>query len=103
MSRGRRLYERIDLAFPVQVEHEQRRFEAVTRNISLGGIYLVTDERLEPGASTRLTFRLPDLDRPTACEGIVRWRGPDGYGLQFGSLRAIDVWGINQLFRKRSA
>ncbi len=102
MSRGRRLYERIDLSLPVQVEHEHRRFEAVTRNVSLGGVYLVTHEPLELGDSLRLAFRLPDLDRATECEAMVRWQGSDGYGLQFGSLRAIDVWGINQIFRKRA-
>ncbi len=101
MRRGRRLHERIQLRLPVEVEHDSRRFEATSRNISLGGMYLVTAEALKLGEVLRLRFRLPELDRPTECEAAVRWQGPDGYGVQFGSLRALDVWGINQLFRDR--
>ena len=103
MSRGRRLHERIELRLEVEVEHGSRRFDATTRNISLGGMYIVTGETLKLGDALRLRFQLPELERPTECEAAVRWQGPDGYGVQFGSLRALDVWGINQLFRERSA
>ena len=30
---------------------------------------------------------------------VVRWQKPDGVGVQFGQLRARDVWALNQLFR----
>ena len=29
----------------------------------------------------------------------VRWKTPEGLGVQFGSLRALEVWALNQLFK----
>ena len=98
---GRRMHATRACVLPVELEHEGKCYEAESRNISLGGMYVCTRVSLPFGARLRLRFRLPDLDEDTVCEAVVRWQGEDGYGVQFGSLRALDVWGINQLFRER--
>jgi len=47
----------------------------------------------------KLRIRLPAMQEDSTIEMTVRWKTPDGVGLQFGSLRAIEVWGLNQLFK----
>jgi hypothetical protein len=70
-----------------------------TLNVSLGGMYLLCDAQLPYGTEVSATFRLPALKTDTTCEGVIRWNKPDGFGVQFGSLRAIEVWGFHQLFK----
>ena len=72
---------------------------ARTLNVSLGGMYLLSDVQMPYGTAVKVTFRLPALKEDTVCEGVVRWNKPDGFGVQFGSLRAIEVWGFHQLFK----
>ncbi len=96
---GRRVHERYERAFPVTVLHEGKEHEAVTRNVSLGGMYLVTTAQLPYGAKVKIRFRLPALKEETTCEATVRWQKSDGFGVQLGSLRAREVWALNQLFK----
>lgn len=70
-------------------------------DIGLGGMRVATTSALEFGSSVTLRFRLPELDHDTVVRSVVRWVGDDNTaGVQFGSLRARDVWALNQLFRK---
>lgn len=97
---GRRVHERFEYELPVTIVHEGTEYQAVTENISLGGMYLITSAPLKYGAEVSLRFRLPPLKDDTECTGTVRWTKPDGIGVQFGSLRAMEVWGLNQLLSK---
>ena len=72
---------------------------AKATNISLGGLFLVTDNQIPYGTDVKVRFRLPSLKEDTEAVTIVRWNKPDGFGVQFGSLRALEVWGLNQLFK----
>ena len=74
-----------------------------TLNVSLGGMYLLTEAQIPYGAQVKVRFRLPALTEDTLCDGTIRWTKPDGVGVQFGSLRAIEVWALNQLFKTLSA
>jgi Tfp pilus assembly protein PilZ len=76
-----------------------RDVSAVTKNLSLGGMYILTDESIPFGAEVTLRFHLPALKEATECAATVRWVKADGVGVQFGSLRALEVWGLNQLFK----
>lgn len=98
---GRRVHERFEYELPVTVVHEGTEHQAVSQNISLGGMYLLTDAGLKYGTEVKLRFRLPALKEDTECAGVVRWTKDDGIGVQFSSLRALEVWGLNQLFNKR--
>jgi uncharacterized protein (TIGR02266 family) len=98
---GRRVHERFEYELPVTVVHDGTEHETVSHNISLGGMYLLTDVQLKYGSQVKLRFRLPTLKEDTECEGVVRWVKDDGIGVQFASLRALEVWGLNQLFNKR--
>ncbi|MFW5876162.1 MAG: PilZ domain-containing protein [Myxococcota bacterium] len=99
---GRRVHERFEYELPVTIVHDGVEYEAVTQNISLGGMYLITTAPLKYGAEVTLRFRLPSLKERTECTGTIRWVKPDGLGVQFGSLRALEVWGLNQLLNQRA-
>ena len=72
-------------------------FDAV--DISEGGAFLRSELLLEVGEELEVRFRLPALKEDTESTTTVRWNKPDGIGVQFGSLRALEVWGLNQLFK----
>lgn len=80
--------------------HEGSRIECVTRNVSLGGMYLVSEQRLPYGAKVQLEVYLPALKEEARIDATVRWEKEDGVGVQFGSLRAREVWALNQLFKE---
>lgn len=80
--------------------HGEDRIECVTRNVSLGGMYLLTDTRPPYGAKVMLELYLPALKERANIEAVVRWVKEDGVGVQFGSLRAREVWALNQLFKE---
>lgn len=96
---GRRLHERYSRSIPVSVTYEDKDYEALTENLSVGGMYLVTKAPVPYGADIRIRFRIPNLKDDTVCIVTVRWIKEDGIGVRFGSLRAIEVWGLNQLLK----
>lgn len=100
MTVGRRVHERYDRRLDVVVKHQRGRIECVTKNVSLGGMYLVTDERLEYGTAVELEIYLPALKEHASIDATVRWQKDDGMGVQFGPLRAREVWALNQLFKQ---
>ena len=99
MTTGRRVHERYDRELTVKVSYDEGEFECVTRNVSLGGMYLLSDTQLPYGMKVTLEFFLPALKEDAKLEAVVRWEKPDGMGVQFGSLRAREVWALNQLFK----
>ncbi|MGB0679146.1 MAG: PilZ domain-containing protein [Polyangiales bacterium] len=96
----RRNHERQDRRLRVRVTYEQGEFEAISRNLSLGGMYLVTTASLPLGTIATLHFRLPKLQETVVCEVFVRWNDSDGIGVQFGSLRVREVHALNQFLHK---
>lgn len=99
---GRRVHERYQCVIEVALVHEGKTYSCRTDNVSLGGMQLVGDETPPFGATVELRFRLPSMKADSLCQGTVRWIRPDGFGVQFGSLRPIDVWGFNQFFKTMS-
>lgn len=99
MTTGRRVHERYDLDLEIVVKHEDGTIECTSRNVSLGGMYLVTEEKLPYGTKVRLEFFLPALKKNADIEATVRFAGDEGMGVQFGGLRAREVWAFNQLFK----
>lgn len=96
---GRRVHERFECDLPVTLLHEEEEFGAVATNISLGGVYLVTEARMPYGSLVSVRFRVPAMKKDATAAGTIRWVKPDGVGVQFGSLRALEVWALNQYFK----
>lgn len=99
---SQRAHERFTVRLPVTVLHNGVAYVTETHNISLGGIFVAPIDEIPFGASVWIVFRLAALKEDTEVAATVRWKKPDGLGLQFGSLRAVDVWGLNQLFKARA-
>jgi uncharacterized protein (TIGR02266 family) len=101
----RRSDRRYDRRVPIEFNHEGSAFAAHTRNISLGGVFIETDQTLPFGAKVSLKFRVPTQAEAIEVEGQVRWLEMDegrlrGLGVRFEGLRARDVWALNKFFEK---
>jgi len=65
-----------------------------TKDASIGGIHLLTEEKLEPGNRLDLKMFLPEALNPAHLNGIVLWSGevPSGKrlsycaGIEFGNI-----------------
>ncbi len=99
----RRVHERYECELEVTIVYEGGETQAIARNMSLGGMYVLTETQLPYGTEVEVRFRVPALKESTSCGATVRWKTEEGLGLQFGSLRALEVWALNQFFKSLSA
>lgn len=76
------------------------RHSAQSRDVSLGGMFVHTDAKLPFFGKVELRFTMPGLKEESVVEGVVRWHEQNGVGVSFDSLRAREVWALNQLFKK---
>ena len=97
---NKRAVTRHEKSVPVWFTYENEERDGVTRNMSLGGMYVVTADPPPFGASVFVRFRLPGLKEESRVKGQVRWIDGEGMGVQFEALRAIEVWALNQLFKR---
>lgn len=68
------------------------------RNISTGGTFVDTLPAPVFGSRVTLCLDLPGVPGHCSIPCIVRWVKDDGgTGLQFESLRPIEVWALNKL------
>lgn len=86
------------VSLPISVTVGERRIEATTQNLALGGTCVALGERLTIGTRVALSFRVPTCADPIAIEGEVRWSSDGGTGIQFAALRARQVWELNEYF-----
>ena len=101
----RRSDRRYDRRVPIDFTHEGSSFSSYTRNISLGGVFIETDQTLPFGAKVSLKFKIPTQAEVIEVEGQVRWLEMEegqlrGLGVRFEGLRARDVWALNKFFEK---
>lgn len=96
----KRLNHRYDCDLPVRLVDETDEHDGRASNISLGGMSLTTAADLAYGTPCRVRVHLPATRETTEVAAVVRWRKGRDVGLQFTSLRAKDVWAINQFFRR---
>lgn len=101
----RRAHDRVEATFDVMVIYGGRHIEASCVNISQGGMFLRVGEQIPIGEVITAEFRLPDHPQKISTEARVCWSERDkriGVGVKFVGLRAIEVWAINQIFRRKS-
>jgi hypothetical protein len=79
--------------------HAGQRHRAESRDVSLGGMFVYTDAKVPFGADVEVVIRLPALKEETSIQAVARWHQEGGVGLSFKSLRAREVWALNQLFK----
>jgi len=98
-DQSRRVHERFERELEVTILHDGREITGRTINISLGGLFMSADEPLPFGAQAKVRLPLPSLKEEAVVDVTIRWVTKEGIGVQFGSLRALEVWALNQLFK----
>jgi len=101
----RRINKRLPIRVLVEYTSTEDFLIDYTANMSIGGMFLQTEEPLELGTRFRLRFRIPDRNKPIETFGIVRWvvspteSGPmvPGMGVQFDGLLPVDKKAVQQL------
>jgi uncharacterized protein (TIGR02266 family) len=96
---NKRQHDRYLISLEVTFESGGAKVVAHSRDISLGGMFIVTDRALPYGTAVVIEVKLPSLPAPAQISSTVRWSSGDGMGVQFGTLRAKETWAINQLAR----
>jgi type IV pilus assembly protein PilZ len=95
-----RRYQRSPVDLPVEfaAKGSPQRFAGRATDLSLGGMFVETDQPLAFGAELIVHTHLPGLKAPVALPAVVRWtRSGDGMGLQFGLLGARETHAITEL------
>jgi len=101
MTTSQRGHQRHQIAIPVEVIFEERSIAGMSRNVSLGGMFIVCLETVPFGEIVRLRFELRDLAGPVITTAVVRWiESSSGIGVQFTGLRAREVWALQQLIAR---
>jgi hypothetical protein len=95
-----RSHARFSVALDVTLIFAGERYRAQTRDVSLGGMFVYTDAKLPFKADLLVELTLPALKEKSTFETTLRWHQAGGIGLSFKSLRAREVWALNQLFKK---
>lgn len=74
-------------------------FQASCKDISVGGMFLVS--QILPPFGTQLTLvgRLPGAKKDVRLPAVVRWTKDDGFGVQFGLLGALETHLISELMK----
>jgi hypothetical protein len=101
---GRRRYKRVETRQGVSVYWACEKLEdtARVRDLSLGGLFVATQEALAVGATLRLDFLVQEGTIRAA--GIVRHAEPGrGMGLKFTSVRCEDLPHLVELVNRLSA
>ena len=93
----KRKFARVDFQTEVIINIAGQRQPGMTLNLSQGGALLKTDAPLEFGQKLALEIQLPKIRETCVIPGVVRWSRDTNVGIQFEVLRAIEVWGINQI------
>ncbi len=88
----RRHHPRTSLQLPVKYkagEMQKERFSH-TLDVSLGGLFLASDQALVKGALIRMDLTLPKISRMISAYAEVVWTNGAGGGLHFEAMQAED-------------
>ncbi len=63
-------------------------FRSYILDISIGGVFIETEQRVPVGETVILNFNLPSFSQPFTLPGKVAWSGPQGFGVKFDVVPA---------------
>jgi hypothetical protein len=105
---GRRVQVRYRILEHGELSEEQR---AVTKNVGIGGAFVLTTDPAPPGAVVQLTLEVP-THKPIEIHGDVRWivdglndepAAEHGMGIKFSSLGVEQLLALNEYFASLTA
>lgn len=100
MPENRRSSQRVEVRLPIEYQSEGEWKLARTGNLSIGGAFIHSEERVPLGARLKVRFAIPNQKEPIEVGAQVRWTASDGFGIQFDGLRARDVWALGKFLEK---
>lgn len=95
----KRRHRRVPLEVPVTCESLGRDgfcCVATTKDISLGGMYVISSSIPDFGTKLTVSLTLPGATSPLHLPAIVRWFSGDGFGVQFELLGAKETHAITR-------
>ena len=95
----KRSHARFTASIDVTLIYQDQRYQGRSRDVSLGGMFVYTDAPIPFGATVYVEFLLPSLKSARCVEATMRWQQEGGIGVAWKSLRAQEVWALNQLFK----
>jgi len=89
---------RVELAYRPADTPDAEPVRAFTRNIGVGGAFIVSDEPAAVGTHLRISIKVPTSDRPIEVRAEVRWSSSEGGELGMGvKFEGLDVDQLLQL------
>jgi len=85
-GRCRRAYFRKQLRLPVAYANERDIYRNLTKDISLGGVFILTSVPFEVGEEIRILFKGEDKGNLVRLLGRVARVTPEGIGVRFGLM-----------------
>jgi hypothetical protein len=97
-----RRYQRAPIDVPVEfaAKGSAERTAGRAKDISVGGMYVETAAPLPFGVELVVHLTVPGQKAPFAMPAVVRWRGPQGMGVQFGLVGARETHAITELTKE---
>lgn len=72
--------------------------DAETRNVGVGGAFIVTPLAQPVGSSLTVELSLPNNDQVFVLSSVVRWAAGDGMGVQFVGVDVDVLLELNDYF-----
>jgi len=95
MTREHRKSPRIPFSTVVKVTSKEDKWDVSSIDISVGGMYMISD--IKPALGTELELEFDTRDVHLEVPAIVRWTNMNGFGVQFGLIGAKETHAINQI------
>jgi PilZ domain len=97
-----RRFTRAPLEQPLEFvqKNVEGRSKGLAKDISVGGMFIQTEVAVQFGAEVVVYLALPGLAKELRLPGVVRWKRPDGMGVQFGLLGARETHAITEIVKK---
>ena len=67
---------------------QDRNFKSYILDISIGGVFIETNEKFTIGQKVVLNFSLPNKTKPFKLTGTISWGSPRGFGMKFDGVPA---------------
>ena len=90
---------RVELAYREVGDGDHAPARAFTRNIGVGGAFIVTDQPAAVGAKLNIVIDMPTSGRTIQVSAEVRWSSPDsGMGVKFHDLDVDQLLQLSEYF-----
>ncbi len=91
----------LDVAIEFVAKGSTERAAGRSRDVSVGGMFILTDAPLPFGADLVVHVTMPGQKSPFALTGVVRWsKAGEGMGVQFGMMGARETHAITELTKE---